>query len=182
MADGFPNVVTEKIAQDNPANKPPSPPEPDASTITKDIPSPPKRKDQFTKSPSPEPAPEPAPVQAREEKVEIELGKKEEDVVEKKTINLKDADFFNNDIDKKTSEANKKEEQPKQKSAENRAITEEPVVDKKLEPEQDDYDFVGGMLVEGLDLATSTAFRWWALDTSDRPYEMTQKKKDKGNT
>lgn len=121
----------------------------------------------------------PAPAPAQESEIEIELGDKKEEVAGKKKMSLKGSDFFDRDIDKKTSDASAKTDRPTQKSAANRAITEEPITDKKLVPDVDDYDFFAGLLVEGFDLGTSTAFRWWAMDTSDAPYEMTKKKKDK---
>ncbi len=182
----FPDIVSAKMAKDNPDGKAAkSATEP--STITENLPFPPAPKppegDQPVSPPaSPaesEPAPVPAPEPASGRSVEVELGGKKEDVVEKKTIDLAGGNFFDKDIDKKTSTASQKDKHKEQKSAEARSITEEPVEDKALVPEKDDYEFVGGLMVEGLDLATSTVFRWWAMDTTDVPYEMTKKKKDK---
>ena len=184
---GFPDIVAEKIAANNSTGKEQTATAP--STVKEPIPFPPPStnepaKSQFTKeAPSPLPPLAPAPEPARASKpapsIEIELGEKKEEVVEKKTINLADDSFFDKEIDKKTAEGSKKEDKKTQKSAEVRSITEEKISNPKLEPESDDYVFIAGILVEILDLGTSTAFRWWAMDTSDQPYEMTKSKKDK---
>lgn len=175
---GFPDIVTSKIKADQSTSKQVEEQIGIRSNFTEDVSFPPKPKSQSTnQSPTPESAPVREPAQDKGEGIEIELGEEKEKVNEKKTIDLKNPDFFDREIDKKTAEA--ANDKKKEKSAEARSITEEKIDDPKLTPETDDYEFVAMILVEGLDLGTSTAFRWWAMDTSDAPYEMTKKKKDK---
>ncbi len=189
MAGGFPDVVSQRIADQQATSQKVQEEIGIDSSFKRDVKLPTtstngETKSQFATSP-PTPSPEPAPVhapapEAKEQvSVEIELGQEKEKVTEKKTIDLKDSSFFDKEIDKQTATADKKEDRTEGKSKENRAITEEKIDDKKLEPENDDYDFFAGILIEIVDLGTSTFFRWWAMDTSDAPYEMTKKKKDK---
>ena len=108
--------------------------------------------------------------------IEIDLGEKKDIQPESKTINFKSSDFLKDHINKKTSDAKIPE---KPKSPEVKSITTEPVEDKKLQPVNEDYEMVAGFIIDMFDLGTATLFRYYAMDTTDAPYEMTKSKKTK---
>lgn len=117
----------------------------------------------------------------------IEINVKEKDVsdTEKKTVNIKDSNVLKDFINQQPKKAPPKPKEeikadkPKQNVEE---VRKQIILDDKKAGEAfdiEDFELFSEFTIEALEMGTSTLFRWWALDTTDAPYEMTVKKKDK---
>ncbi len=123
----------------------------------------------------------------KSEKETIEINVKEKDIsdTEKKTVNIKDKDFLKGFINQQPKKAPTKTKEPF-KSDDPKPTIEDlrkklTTDDKNLGDSLDieDFEMFADFTIEALELGTITLFRWWAIDDSDKPYEMTTKKKDK---
>ncbi len=111
-------------------------------------------------------------------KQEINISDKPEQVPEKATVNFLKNDFIKEEVGKKTAKA--KEPEPE---SSNETVSE--IQDKiKKEEEQseeqftpEDFELFAEIIIDIIDIGFTSGLRWYAKDTSDTTYTITEKKK-----
>ncbi len=123
------------------------------------------------------------------EQVEVDLNKPPEQESTQQTVNITDGSFLDDLLDEPTklgtgeaigsadSETGSLNTNKSVAELREEYIKEEEQQGEKLDVE--DFEMIADFLIEAMEVATSTGFRWWALDSSDAPYEMTVSKKNK---
>ena len=138
--------------------------------------------------PEPKQGPEPQPElkvekpdiePLKELKQEIDIGTKEEQTPEKKTVSFKSHDFLKNEVKKQTAkapEAEKESAEPKETVESVQAKIKEVDNDTSEQFSLEDFELFAEIIIDVVTVFMTTALRWYAKDDSDAAYEIPVKK------